>query len=781
MRWNRSWFAPVLALLVVAAGEARAFVALEYLEVGDELPAGSLHGDWIRLAASPDGRHLYATGDQADSLLLFSIHPYAGTLTLEESYEGGFGTPFDGATDVLVTADGGHVIVGQRGASGVSVLARDASDGTLAVVDQQRDGVAGVTGLSLPERMALDPGERHLYVLTTDSVVVFAVEADGTLEFVEDESAGFTDPFFDDVLPNLAVSRDGKHVYASSPDDGHVIVYARNATTGALTFVETEDAGGTLAPSAVAVSPDGDHVYVATSPDCDSSGIAIFDRDAGTGQLAHASTMVVEHHCFPTPRIAFREGELCFSRIGQAVSPTSNLLCYQRDAGTGALSRVLFGSGSLGSGFSEAISDFVFAGPYAYGVEPVSFATDEPAVSAKAYPAILPLETQQDGFDGVTGLDGAGASVVSPDGRHVYVASRFDGAVQIFERGGGTGALEAAGEVRQGIGGVTSLSTPTDLAISPDGKHLYVTASGSDALTVFSRDAASGALTLVEVESDGQNGVSLFQAPSGVTVSPDGRFVLATSAGEDAVVSFARNAATGALAFAGDFSGFLDAASDVTVSPDGRHVYVTAETDGNLTGLSLGADGALTFFERLNDLGAVDGLTGARDLVVSRDGKHIYVAGTADPRVAVFARDAGNGTFTFVEALDATPGGATPSLGGGDGVAISPDGAFVYAGDVHSNTQDVRRLMIYRRDPATGRLYHAGFDQGNTDAITVSPDGRNLYVAQFTSGRLAVFVPEPAPAAAVGAVATALATCSRRRRLCLRRTQRRPVAGRASG
>lgn len=763
MRWSRILFVSLLALLAVRE-DARAFVGLDYLEVGDELPAGSLDGDKLRLAASPDGKHLYATGHFANTLLLFSIHPYSGKLTLEETYTGASSSsPFYGASDVLVAAGGSRVIVAQRGSGGVAVFARDADDGTLALVDQQRNGIAGVTGLSLPERIALDPAGRHLYALTTDSVVVFSVEADGTLEFVEDETAGFVDPFFDDVLPTLAVSPDGKHVYASSPDDGHLIVYSRNATSGALALVETENAGGTLAPSAVAVAPDGKHVYVATNPDCDHSGIAIFGRDAATGQLAHASTMIVEFHCLPTPRIAFRDGELCFSRIGENVAPTSNVYCYDRDAETGLLTRVGFGSGSLGSGFSEGISDFVFSGPYEYGVEPVSY-TGPPSLSVKAYPAILPLETQQDGFDGVSALDGAAASVVSPDGRHVYVVSRFDGAVQIFERDGATGALEAAGEVRQGAGGVTSLSTPTDLAISPDGKHLYVTASTSDALTVFSRNATSGALTLVEFESDGQNGVTLFQAPSGVAVSPDGRFVLATSAAEDAVLSFARDAATGALTFADDFTGFLDQASDVDVSPDAAHVYVTAEGDGTLTGLTLGDDGSLSFFERLNDAGATDGLAGARDLVVSRDGRNIYVAGLADPRVAVFARDAANGFFTFVEALDALPGGVSSGLGGGDGVAISPDGAFVFAGDVHSNTQDVLRLMIYRRDPATGRLYEAGFDQGNTDAITVSPDGRNVYVAAFPSDRLAVFAPEPSTTSAWIAAIAAVTSIGRRSR-----------------
>jgi len=761
-------FAAIAVAALFAAPAARAFQRLDSLDVGDELPAGVLDGDEIRLAASRDGRHLYVVGDLADTLLLFSVHPYGGQLTLEETY-GAPSPGFDVPNDAILTPDEHFLIVSQRGIFGISVFARNASDGTLTLVDQQRDGIAGVTGLANPERLALDPAGRHLYVLTTDSVVVFARESDGTLEFVEDETAGFVDSFWNDSLPTLAVSHDGKHLYAVSPDDGHVVVYARDAATGALSFVETENAGGTLVPSALAVAPEGGFVYVATHPDCDTGGIAIFARNETTGQLTYASTEVVEYHCLPTPRIEIRPrtGELCFPRVGLSVSPDAAYRCFRRDPATGALDPVDAGTGNFGSGF-DPVSDVFAAGEFLFAAEPVTSPNDAARITSTGFPVLLPLETQQDSFDGVTALDGAIATEVSPDGRHVYVASRFDGAVQIFARDGETGVLEALGEVRNGSGGITSLNTPTDLAISADGKHVYVTASLSDALTVFSRNAASGALTLVDVERDEQNGVTLFQAPSGVTVSADGRFVLATSAGEDAVVSFARNAGTGALTFADDYtSSALDGASDVAVSRDGAHAYVTADTGNSLAALSIDAAGALSHVQTATSLFVQTSLYGARDVVVSPDGKHIYVAGLGDPRVTAYARNATTGGFGFIEAFDAEPGGVTAGLGGGDGLAITSDGRFVFAGDVHADTQDVLRLTYWRRDPATGRLFIRGFDQGSTDHIAVSPDGRNVYVASFGSDRLAVFAPEPGFAASgAGAFAALgwLATRARRRR-----------------
>jgi DNA-binding beta-propeller fold protein YncE len=66
-----------------------------------------------------------------------------------------------------------------------------------------------------------------------------------------------------------------------------VAVFGRDGISGALAFVEMlrDDAGGVHgldAASSVAVSPDGDHVYVTSQGD---SAVAVFCRDAASGEL----------------------------------------------------------------------------------------------------------------------------------------------------------------------------------------------------------------------------------------------------------------------------------------------------------------------------------------------------------------------------------------------------------------------------------------------------------------------------------------------------------------
>jgi DNA-binding beta-propeller fold protein YncE len=72
----------------------------------------------------------------------------------------------------------------------------------------------------------------------------------------------------------------------------------------------------------------------------------------------------------------------------------------------------------------------------------------------------------------------------------------------------------------------------------------------------------------------------------------------------------------------------------------------------------------------------VNGLAGAQSVVVSPDDKHVYVAGGEDNAVAVFRRGA-EGRLTFVEFKKDGQGGVD-GLHGAETVTLSPDGKFLY-------------------------------------------------------------------------------------------------------
>ena len=92
---------------------------------------------------------------------------------------------------------------------------------------------------------------------------------------------------------------------------------------------------------------------------------------------------------------------------------------------------------------------------------------------------------------------------MSPDGDNVYVASLSSDAVAAFSRDHTTGALtQLAGTVgcvsETGNGGSCAdgqaLDRPRSVAVSPDGRNVYVAAETSDAVAAFSRDQTTGRL-----------------------------------------------------------------------------------------------------------------------------------------------------------------------------------------------------------------------------------------------------------------------------------------------
>jgi 6-phosphogluconolactonase (cycloisomerase 2 family) len=167
----------------------------------------------------------------------------------------------------------------------------------------------------------------------------------------------------------------------------------------------------------------------------------------------------------------------------------------------------------------------------------------------------------------VNGLSGPVKLVTSPDGNDVYVASFNSNTVAVFQRTG-TGVLGFQAAYQNGSGGLTQLSQPSDLVVSPDGNFLYVAASGSNAVDVFQRSSGDGGLSLSSVLTGVTGAWGL-----AITHDDAGRRLFVTTQNANQVQVFGRDQTTGALSFVG-----ANTVTDpvfVTSSPDDLDVYAS--------------------------------------------------------------------------------------------------------------------------------------------------------------------------------------------------------------
>ncbi len=374
----------------------------------------------------------------------------------------------------------------------------------------------------------------------------------------------------------------------------------------------------------------------------------------------------------------------------------------------------------------------------------------------------------------------------------VYTVSSQDHALVRFDRNLDTGALG----FRQcfentdedcGRAPVTGLRTPSSVLVPEDGHSLYVTSSADDAVVAFKR-SLSGNLTEVGCVEDNEDSIGCGDSARALrgaaAIAATQRSVWVASSTDSAVQHFKRSRSRSTLTpmdcirdetattRCGDRSHGLTGARGIAVSPTGSTLYVaSSDSDGALVTIPVDKrTGALSKghcvasegddAETSGCLGTAPGLAGAAAVVVSPDGSSVYAIGSTDDALVQFNRS-GDGRLTFhgcVENRTSSTSGdcviATPGLDAPRGLAISPDGMSVYVA-----TDGDDSLVHFRRDPATGELSPygcvnrpAGADEcaqtseGLHDAnrVTVSLDGRSVYVTSDEDDAVASFTREPA-------------------------------------
>jgi uncharacterized repeat protein (TIGR01451 family) len=355
-----------------------------------------------------------------------------------------------------------------------------------------------------------------------------------TLFFIEAIQNGVGGTLGLENVSALTLSPDGEYLYAAGFGDNALVVFRRNTSTGQLKFTQalfddTNDMDGLYRISDVSLSPDGAYVYTASLGE---SAVAVFQRDESTGTLTFVEVLqngVNELEGLGSPLAILTTTQ----QVYVAANSDDAIVIFNRNENTGKLT------------FNQTVQF-----------------SDEAQT-----------------------LDGIDALTLSDDGLFLFATSANADRLSMFSRDPNNGTLNLVQTLTNNIGDIQGLDKATNVVASPDGQHVYTTGADSHAVTVFSRDPDTGSLTLREIHYDNENGIEGIAGAADLAISPDGRYVYVVGSQDHALVAFRRDPETGQLTFVDilrdgidDING-LGQGQAIALSPNGAHLYVAGFGD----------------------------------------------------------------------------------------------------------------------------------------------------------------------------------------------------------
>ena len=315
--------------------------------------------------------------------------------------------------------------------------------------------------------------------------------------------------------------------------------------------------------------------------------------------------------------------------------------------------------------------------------------------------ALLPQSAQASTLtDTINVGNGVGGIAVTPNGQYVYSTNRFDGTVSVISTLSNTV-----------IDTITVGGNPIGVAVTPNGEYVYVTNYYDNTVSVIAT-----ATNTVNATITG------FNYPEGVAIAPNGELVYITNSNGNtiSVISTATNTVTATITG-------LNYPEDVVVAPDGGSIYVKTNYDGVSVLVISTATNTVT--ATINLAGDPYFENGVGGIAVAPNGECIYVTNN----------DWSNGNSVSVISTATNTVTATINLGGwsgpeegGSGVAVAPNGEYLYATNndwmsggywlsVISTTTNTITENV-----SLGEMYDP---LGGAGCVAVTPNGEYIYAA----------------------------------------------------
>lgn len=291
-------------------------------------------------------------------------------------------------------------------------------------------------------------------------------------------------------------------------------------------------------------------------------------------------------------------------------------------------------------------------------------------------------------------------------------------------------------------GGVSELAPtitdPTTLQFSY-ASFLYIASWETPARVYgYAQHPSSGALLTIP-GSPYSIGTAANQA-YGIVIHPNNKFVYVANVGSNTVSTFSINPASGRLTAVGAATPTGSTGSNgLFFHPSGNFLYVSNQSGNSITGFTVAADGTLTAMAAPFPTTGASGING---VVVSSDGRFLYAAsGGGNGGVVGFSIDQTTGALTIIAGspFRNTLGGDVTNPG--DGISIHPNTQWLYMG-----LYTIGKIAGWSIDQTTGALTPieapvvnnspTPFVDNGGSASTVSPDGLFLYGTAYSLNAL---------------------------------------------
>ncbi|MCP9273565.1 tandem-95 repeat protein [Mycolicibacterium arenosum] len=367
--------------------------------------------------------------------------------------------------------------------------------------------------------------------------------------------------------------------------------------------------------------------------------------------------------------------------------------------------------------------------------------------TSPTYNQVVDTNLVTPGVQNIAVGNGPAYAAITPDGTRLYVTNGNSASVSVVDIAPGSPnryrAIDTDGNAANGVTNIPVGNTPREIAISPDGTRAYVVNAGSHTVSVIDIDPTSvnyNKVVDVDPSTGGIDNVPVGTGPYAVAITPDGKRLFVTSITSTTVTVINVDAASPTRyqvidangAAAGNNIALSPSANPngIAISPDGTRAYITNTNLDSVTVLDI-QPGSPTQYQILDTNGAAAGVNipvgdAPVGIKLNADGTRAYLVNSLGSTMTVI--DIAPGSPTRYQVID-----TNPTTAGLDAVAVAnplalaltPDGTRAYV----SNTSAGTVTVIYLAGAA---------DDGVAATTPISYVGASPFAALAHEGRIYV-------------------------------------------